>query len=352
MTATLTLLFFIFIGCMKSKQRLDTEFFYNNNCKIEKLDPLHSMPESKTHHLLVQSSSTIGRSLDSQRNITRFILHRMQSKHSLSEIKMHRTWLILCRSTISMLTIIGGAKLIGILISGVFSTALIHTSMIWIRRHAKSKKFFKNAPRMKAPKFWLVYGSPKVRTLRGSNRTIRTKAYAIETLRQDRDDMARILKQAYKDNGTFVLFRMRSRHPEAFEKMIRTQTQLGWQLCYHLELVGPDVMHYISEIILMIDGVQAILPCKLVNDNGKYKIMVNKNRSVQHRIWKPMFPPNSGLQTSQVPHQKGGITKRLQLNNCKDLPISIPLKGKQLIQHCNNDPIFKEIKKHPKQQNG
>jgi hypothetical protein len=90
--------------------------------------------------------------------------------------------------------------------------------------------------------------------------------------------MARILKQAYKDNGIFVLFQMRSRHPEAFEKMIRTQTQLGYQLCYHLELMGPDVMHYISEIILMIDGVQAILPCKLVNDNGKYKIMVNKNQ--------------------------------------------------------------------------
>jgi hypothetical protein len=88
--------------------------FYNNNRKIKKLDPLHSMPESKTHHLLVQKSSTIGRSLDSQSNITRFILHRMQSKHSLSEIKMHRMWLILCRSTISMLTIIGGAKLIGI----------------------------------------------------------------------------------------------------------------------------------------------------------------------------------------------------------------------------------------------
>jgi hypothetical protein len=61
--------------------------FYNNNRKIKKLDSLRTMPESKTHHLLVQSSSTIGRSLDSQSNITRFILHRMQSKHFLSEKK-------------------------------------------------------------------------------------------------------------------------------------------------------------------------------------------------------------------------------------------------------------------------
>lgn len=82
----------------------------------------------------------------------------------------------------------------------------------------------RNAPRMTVPKFRLVYCSPKVRTSQGSNRSIRTKAYAIETLRKDRDDMIRILKQAYKDNGTFVPFQMRSRHPEAFEKMIRAQT--------------------------------------------------------------------------------------------------------------------------------
>jgi hypothetical protein len=34
----------------------------------------------------------------------------------------------------------------------------------------------KNAPRVKVPKFRLVYCSPKVRTTRGNNRTIRTKA--------------------------------------------------------------------------------------------------------------------------------------------------------------------------------
>jgi hypothetical protein len=63
------------------------------------------------------------------------------------------------------------------------------------------------------------------------------------------------------------------------------------------------MMHYISEITLMIDGVQAILPCKLVND-------------------------------------------------VKDLPaISIPLMSKHLIQLRNNNPKFKEIKKHPKQRN-
>ena len=81
--------------------------------------------------------------------------------------------------------------------------------------------FQKNAPRMKVPKFRLVYCSPKVRALRGSNRTIRTKAYTIETLRKDRDKLTRILKHAYNDDGTFVPFQMRSRHPEAFKKMIR-----------------------------------------------------------------------------------------------------------------------------------
>jgi hypothetical protein len=134
------------------------------------------------------------------------------------------------------------------------------------------------APRMKAPKFRLVYCSPKVCAGRRSNRTIRTKAYAIETLRKDRDNMTRILKQAYKDNGTFVLFQMRSRHPEAFEKMIRAQTHLlANNFVILLNYVGPDVMHYISERILATKGVQAVLPCKSLNEDGRYKILVNKN---------------------------------------------------------------------------
>ena len=144
---------------------------------------------------------------------------------------------------------------------------------------SKIQKVLKqNAPQMKAPKFRLVYCSPKVRAGRGSNCTIRTKEYAIEALRKDRDDMTRILKQAYKDTGTFAPFQMRSRQSEAFEKMIRAQTHLlANNFVIILNYVGPDVMHYISERILATKGVEAALPCKSLNEDGRYKILVNKD---------------------------------------------------------------------------
>ena len=50
-----------------------------------------------------------------------------------------------------------------------------------------------------------------------------------------------------------------------------------------LNHVGPDVMHYISERILATNGVQAVLPCKSVNNDGKYKVLVQKSHYHQTR---------------------------------------------------------------------
>ncbi len=131
---------------------------------------------------------------------------------------------------------------------------------------------------MKIPKFRLVNCSAKVRLTRGNNRSIRTNAYAIETLCQNKDKLTHILKETYKENGAFVSFQMRSRHPEAFEKMIRAQTHsLANNYVIILNYVGPDEMHYISDRILASKGVQAILPGKSVNTDGKYKILLHKS---------------------------------------------------------------------------
>jgi hypothetical protein len=91
--------------------------------------------------------------------------------------------------------------------------------------------------------------------------------------------MTRILKQeAYKGNGNFVSFKMQSQHPKAFEKMIRAQThRVAKHFVIILNYIGPDVIHYISEKFFKMDGVQAVLPCKLVKNDGKYTIMVNKD---------------------------------------------------------------------------
>ena len=64
-----------------------------------------------------------------------------------------------------------------------------------------------------------------------------------------------------------------------FEKMIRAQTyRMSNNFVIILNCVGPDVMHYISDRILTTEGVQAVLPCKSLNDDGKYKVLVNKDQ--------------------------------------------------------------------------
>ncbi len=247
-------------------------FFDNGNRKLSKLDPLRDMPESQAHHFAVHN-------VQSTSGTTRFIIHRIQTKFPLSEIKNapnvanlmqkydfyvnDHKWNETEWETTQLGFFYG--------IDPQFYDLDQATCKI-------QEVLKKNVQRMKAPRFRLVYCSPKVRVASGGKRTIRTKAYAIETLRQDRDSMTRVLKQAYKDSGTFVPFQMRARHPDAFEKMIRAQTHLlANDYVIILNYVGPDVMHYISERVLAIDGVQAVLPCKSANEDGKYKILVHKD---------------------------------------------------------------------------
>ncbi|KAI2492119.1 hypothetical protein MHU86_22423 [Fragilaria crotonensis] len=89
--------------------------------------------------------------------------------------------------------------------------------------------------RMKIPKFRLVYCSPKIKTAK--RRIVGTKAYAVETLRADRDELSKQLKEAYNESGTFVPIQMRARHPDAFERFIKAQTR---------NHIGQDAMHYLS----------------------------------------------------------------------------------------------------------
>jgi hypothetical protein len=139
-----------------------------------------------------------------------------------------------------------------------------------------------NVPRAKIPKFRLVYSSSTIKNSNG--RTIRTKAYAIETLRDDRDSMNQILKSAYKETGVYISFQMRTWHPEAFERIIKAQTQMiSNDYVVILNNISPDAMHYISDRITAIDGVLALLPCPSVNKDGKYKVLVQQKDNYQVR---------------------------------------------------------------------
>ena len=134
------------------------------------------------------------------------------------------------------------------------------------------KTIQQNAPRMKIPKFRLDLCSPKTTTTK-----VRTKAYAIETLRETRDAMTKVLKTAYKENGVFISFQMRNRHPEAFERVIKAQmNMISTNYVIVLKNIGPDAMHYLSDRINAIEGVLSLLPCKSVNEDGKYKVLVHQ----------------------------------------------------------------------------
>ena len=56
--------------------------------------------------------------------------------------------------------------------------------------------------------------------------------------------------------------------------------------------IGPDAMHYISDRITAIDGVLAWLPCRSVNEDVKYNILVQQKE--YHRVRshsKEVIPP-------------------------------------------------------------
>jgi hypothetical protein len=298
------------------------QFFDNNNRKIGKLDPLRTTSESQTYHFSVHKSLSKNRnndgsqehSHDVQNKPTCFIIHRILSKFPLSELKNTPNVANLMRKYNFYVNDHKWSETDWYTTQLGFFFGLDPQFYDFDHAAYKIQEFLqKNVPRMKVPKFRLEYCSPKVRTTRGNNRTIRTKAYAIETLRKDSDKMTRILKQAYKRTGTFVPFQMRSGHPEAFEKMIRAQThKLANNFVIILNQVGPDVMHNIAERILAVDGVQAVLPCKTMNNDGKYKILaiitLRENGS-----WKNLYV---GLATTQHQMQKCNFLNVVRNNQC------------------------------------
>lgn len=183
----------------------EVKFFDNSNRKVGKLDTLGITQEAQEQRFSVHTANAGNRRNDdsqdhrpnTQYRPNRFILHRIQTKFTLSEIKNapnvanlmqkydfyvnDHKWSETDWGTIQL------GFLYGI------------DPQFYDPDHATCKVqeiFKRNVPRAKVPKFRLVYCSPKVQSSKGSNRSVRTKAYAIETLRNDRDAMISMLKQA------------------------------------------------------------------------------------------------------------------------------------------------------------
>jgi hypothetical protein len=266
------------------------QFLDNRNRQVTKIEPLRTDPEEhiKQFHLHfdLHTDSSKSKSSNKQdyRSVTSYFVHRIRSSASLSELKANAKVFKLMKDhdfyvnehrwsetdwETTQLGFLYGVD------PQFYDIDQATTKFTDTLRQALQ--------RTKIPKFRLVYCSPKIKSAKGQ--VVRTKAYAIETMRVDREELNKLLKVAYKDSGTFVPFQMRARHPEAFERFIKAQTQtLATNFVILLNHIGPDAMHYLSDRILATSGVVSMLPSFSVNEDGKYKVLVHQRITIESEI--------------------------------------------------------------------
>jgi hypothetical protein len=266
----------------------EVQFLDNRNRIVTKMDPLRVDPELHSQqfqqyfdrHTIQRSNNQ--RNKPDHRNTTSYIVHRIRTSVTLSNIKAESAVFKLMKDHNFYVNEHRWSETdwettqLGFLygIDPQFYDINQATNKV-------TKALKLSLPRTKVPKFKLVYCSPKIR--KGNGRTVRTKAYAIETQRTDREELTKQLKLAYKDEGTFVQFKMRTNHPEAFERFIKAQTQMiATNYVIVINHIGPDAMHYLSERISAIPGVSSLIPGPSVNEDGKYKVLVHQKN--YHRV--------------------------------------------------------------------
>ncbi|KAI2495727.1 hypothetical protein MHU86_18786 [Fragilaria crotonensis] len=234
----------------------DVKFFDNRNRIVGKVDPLRTNPEEHTlqFQLHFDRHTTQHRSRDRKENsnhphVTSYIVHRIQTSVSLGELKEAANVIKLMKDHDFYVNEHRWSEAdwettqLGFLYGIDPQFHDIDQATIKV-----TKTIQQSFPRTKVPKFKLVYCSPKMR--KGNGRIVRTKAYAIKTMRADREELTKHLKTAYKEDGTFVQYKMRTRHPEAFERFIKAQTQMiATNYVIILNHIGPDAMHYLSDRI-------------------------------------------------------------------------------------------------------
>ncbi len=133
----------------------------------------------------------------------------------------------------------------------------------------------KKFPRTKVPPFRLVFSTPQIRT---DQFHAVTKAYAIETEKSNSLSMMQILKTTYQDTAAFVSFQLRSKHPEAYTRIIHQQSRIiASQYVVIMQNIGPDAMFYLEDHIKAVNGVIDVMPSKTVEVNGNYRVLVHKD---------------------------------------------------------------------------
>lgn len=275
------------------------QFFDNRNRQVSKIEPLRIDPEMHVQqfhlhfdrHTRQHRNTTYTNNSQDHKSVSTYIVHRIRSVVSLSELKATNSIFKLMKEHNFYVNEHRWSETDWETTQLGFIYGLDPQFYDIDQATTKFTNTLRQAlPRMKIPKFRLVYCSPKIKTAKG--RIVRTKAYAVETLRADRDELSKQLKEAYKESGTFVPFQMRSRHPDAFERFIKAQTRtLATNYVIVLNHIGQDAMHYLSERIIATSGVISLLPCRSVNEDGKYKVLVHqKNYHQVREVLKEAIP--------------------------------------------------------------
>jgi len=158
--------------------------------------------------------------------------------------------------------------------------------------------------KIKIPQFKMTFTSPSINL---SDQRYSTKAYAIETRRDDQVLMMQILKSLLQDTPTFVPFHMRYKYPEGFAKAIKYQThQLTENRTIILQNINESSMYYMEEHIRAIAGIKDLIPAKDVAISGRFNLLVTKQAFAKARAtlqasllnWYDTLVPSDALPTA------------------------------------------------------
>jgi len=128
----------------------------------------------------------------------------------------------------------------------------------------------------KCPPLHMIYSSPRI-TL--DDRTISTKAYAIEYRRKDGSEVIRKLKEAFSDTNYFLMAKLRYTHPKAFANAIKIQTK-SMKETYILPMVNVTLteIFYLQPALEGITGVKTVIQTRKTHSHGRYNILIDATK--------------------------------------------------------------------------
>ena len=235
----------------------------DQHSKYFKIYPENGNPSQDKQHSVSRSPSS-------------FIVHRVCSSVPLKEIKSlpkiyellknHKCYLNEHRWTEDVLDTVQLGFFQGT--NPQFYSADNATTMI-------SNEIKKSFPKAKIPKFQVTFCSPQTKL---KNIQLRTNAYAIETEKSTSMEMLKMLEHTYRETTEFVPFQMRSKHPDAYARIIYEQSKMiADQHVIVLQYITFDTMYYLTDRIAAVTGVIGLLEAPNCANIEKYRVLVHKD---------------------------------------------------------------------------